>query len=254
MSQPLRQEDERPKDSLNSSYQWQDFINRANDPYAATKYDILLGWLGNLNGQSALIVGAGSGELAAMLARAGARVRATDIDEASVRLIEETARKEGVTLDAAVLRVEDLPSSPLYDVVVATDVIEHIQDDVAAVRKLVSVLRPGGRLGITVPAMPSLFGHHDVSLGHYRRYTRSSLEKLIAPHVRIQDLRYFGVSLIPVALVLSRWLKIPYHQAAGGAAHRPNHLIGRITAAVLAAEKRMTPPKGVSLLLLGRKD
>jgi SAM-dependent methyltransferase len=212
-----------------------------------------MGWLGDLRGLTVLIVGAGSGELAAMIARAGAQVMATDIDEASVRLTRETARRQAITLETAVMTVEELPAAPLYDLVVATDVIEHIQDDQAAVRKLVSVLRPGGRLVITVPAMPSLFGQHDVSLGHFRRYTKPALAELFAPLVRIEHLRYFGVSLVPVALVLSRWLKVPYSQAADGAAYRPKSLISRVTTAVLTVEKSLNPPRGVALLLIGRK-
>ena len=66
-----------------------------------------------------------------------------------------------------------------FDAIVAVNVIEHIQDDQQAVRVLSSLLKPGGRLLIYVPAVPFAYGSLDRMLGHYRRYTRASLAELL---------------------------------------------------------------------------
>jgi 2-polyprenyl-3-methyl-5-hydroxy-6-metoxy-1,4-benzoquinol methylase len=86
--------------------QWNDFLLRACDPYAMAKYEILLDWVGNIKGHTAAVIGSGSGEFAALLARAGAYVTAVDIDEGSVQLTQETATKFGVTVKGEVATLQ----------------------------------------------------------------------------------------------------------------------------------------------------
>ena len=61
------------------------------------------------------------------------------------------------------------------DTVIATNVVEHIEDDLGTVRTMRQLLVPGGRAIILVPALPVLYGEMDRELGHFRRYTRASL-------------------------------------------------------------------------------
>lgn len=65
-----------------------------------------------------------------------------------------------------------------FDVVTAMDIIEHIDDDKAAASEIFRVLKPGGRLFVTVPAFPSLWSEHDEALHHHRRYTAPRLKDL----------------------------------------------------------------------------
>ena len=60
----------------------------------------------------------------------------------------------------------------------AMDVMEHVPDDFALTSSLLSVLKPGGHLLVTVPADETLWSPHDVHFGHYRRYTRERLERV----------------------------------------------------------------------------
>jgi SAM-dependent methyltransferase len=62
-----------------------------------------------------------------------------------------------------------------FDLITSLDVIEHIEDDVAVLRELLRVAKPGGTLLVTVPAYPALWGSHDVVNHHKRRYTRPML-------------------------------------------------------------------------------
>jgi SAM-dependent methyltransferase len=59
------------------------------------------------------------------------------------------------------------------DTVVALNVVEHIEDDLAALRTIRALLQPGGRFVMLVPAFSALYGTLDLELGHFRRYTRS---------------------------------------------------------------------------------
>jgi SAM-dependent methyltransferase len=99
------------------------------------------------------------------------------------------------------------------DIVTALDVIEHVADDGAAVAEFRRVLRPGGWLGITVPACPFLWSSWDEVLGHHRRYTAKTLKSLVErAGFRLLRLAYINVPAFPpmvVARVLRRWLGEP---------------------------------------------
>ena len=65
----------------------------------------------------------------------------------------------------------------MFDTIIFIHVLEHIEDDAAALLKAKELLKPGGKILIEVPALPFLFSQHDTSLGHFRRYTKKSLKK-----------------------------------------------------------------------------
>jgi SAM-dependent methyltransferase len=83
--------------------------------------------------------------------------------------------------DVPLLRF-DLVRCPLpdacLDAVVLLNVLEHIEDDAAAMRQVARILRPGGIAVIEVPAGPELYDAQDEALHHYRRYTADQLERL----------------------------------------------------------------------------
>ncbi|MFX0537647.1 class I SAM-dependent methyltransferase [Ornithinimicrobium sp. Y1847] len=65
------------------------------------------------------------------------------------------------------------------DLVIALDVLEHLEDDGAAAREIYRVLRPGGALVVTVPVDMRLWSAHDEAVGHVRRYTEAELVALL---------------------------------------------------------------------------
>ncbi len=80
-----------------------------------------------------------------------------------------------------------------FDSVLSVNVLEHIEDDVAAARTMAALVRPGGHVVAIVPAMNSLFGELDRVAGHYRRYSRSSLRKVFdRAGLRVVRARYFN--------------------------------------------------------------
>ncbi len=83
------------------------------------------------------------------------------------------ARQYGATRLGDALRLPYPGDS--YDLLTAFDLLEHLPDDVAAIREWRRVLKPGGFLLISSPAYQWLFGPHDKELSHYRRYSRPEL-------------------------------------------------------------------------------
>jgi SAM-dependent methyltransferase len=71
--------------------------------------------------------------------------------------------------------LNDFPNEILFDYIFTSNVLEHIEDDSSAIIKLYNILRPGGGLGIFVPANMFLYSNTDSKLGHYRRYSRKNL-------------------------------------------------------------------------------
>lgn len=88
--------------------------------------------------------------------------------------------RDELGLDARVGSLPDrMPVEGPFDVITLLDVIEHIDDDRAALRAVRELLRPGGLLLLTVPALPWLWSDHDVSVHHRRRYVRGGLGPLL---------------------------------------------------------------------------
>lgn len=237
-------------DTIQLPAMWDDFQDRHLDPYANSKYRVLLEWAGNVQNKTALVIGAGSGELAVMLAQNGAKVHAMDIDDASIGLTEETARKHQVELETTVATLEDFIVNRKYDLVVATDVLEHIRDDKAALLKIANLVHPDGQVLMTVPATSWLYGFHDKSLGHFRRYDLRQTEKLVGNFLEIKKLRSFGFFLMPVVIFYSLLLKRHYPVKQVGISIQKGHTFGEVLNCLLWIERKIGFGLGTSLLIL----
>ena len=88
-----------------------------------------------------------------------------------------------------------------YDLIGAFDVIEHIEDDAAALGSIAAKLKPGGKFVIAVPAHQWMWSAHDVVNHHKRRYSRRALKALIeGSPLRLEKIGYFNSLLFPLAV------------------------------------------------------
>jgi SAM-dependent methyltransferase len=117
-----------------------------------------------------LEVGCGAGDLLARLAARGCEAVGVDASDAARA---EASRRVAAFAPRVALR-PDLPGG-VFDLVLAFEVLEHIEDERAALRSWRERIRPGGHLLLSVPAHRSRWGPSDVWAGHWRRYERDEL-------------------------------------------------------------------------------
>ncbi|MES1972977.1 MAG: class I SAM-dependent methyltransferase [Pseudomonadota bacterium] len=143
-----------------------------------------------------LEIGCGTGHNLPMLAAFGT-VDAIEIDPAAREI---ASARLGKPVGAAPLPDLTGVERGSYDLVAVLDVVEHIADDVAALKAMAACLKPGGKILITVPAHQWMWSAHDVVNHHHRRYSKASLAAAIrAAGLEPRKLGYFNSLLFPLA-------------------------------------------------------
>jgi len=149
---------------------------------------------------SILDVGCGTGAMSQKLAPFGTVVSA-DFSPLALSFSKRRGIGRLVVSDAVRLPFRDA----CFDVVIAMDLLEHVEDDQTALCEIHRVLKPGGRLISTVPAYPSLWSGHDVALMHFRRYVAPVLRRRVtAAHLRIERLSYAMTFLFPIVWMVRK--------------------------------------------------
>jgi SAM-dependent methyltransferase len=149
-------------------------------------------------------------------------------------------------LDAAAPPPEGLKAFNL-DTILCLNVLEHVQDDEAALKSFAALLSHGGRVVLILPALQTLYGEIDKAIGHYRRYQRAEIEeKLCRAGFHVEKLRFFNTLGIPGWYLNSCLLK---RQAVPSLQARLNDLL----VPLLRLEANLTLPWGMSMLAVGRK-
>ena len=196
-----------------------------------------------------LEVGCGTGSNIAML-RGFGEVDAIEPDDRARAFSE---RRTGLAIKGGYL-----PHVPLedgrYDLIVLLDVLEHIPDDLGALAALAPKLAAGGRLLLTVPALPGLWSGHDVAHHHQRRYTARALEAVIAQAgFRTLHRAAFNSVLLPVIGAV-RFANRLLRRRGGDEDALPPRPLNRMLAAVFGAERHAAVrglfPLGVSIALV----
>jgi SAM-dependent methyltransferase len=151
-------------------------------------------------GGDVLEIGSGIGNLSRFIIRDAERVMLTDVGTDYLAALRRDLA-DGDRVQVAYFDLEHEPPPEVaarrFDCIVAVNVIEHLRDDVAAVKRLAALLKPGGRLLTYVPAGPFAYGPLDLAVGHYRRYTASSVAELMRSAGLVPDqpryMNFFGV-------------------------------------------------------------
>jgi 2-polyprenyl-3-methyl-5-hydroxy-6-metoxy-1,4-benzoquinol methylase len=136
--------------------------------------------------------------------------------------LREFGEVEGIETDASLVRTNNpdrqrIYSQPLgdqayadasYDLITALDVLEHIKDDRAAVGHMISMLKPGGFLLVTVPAFMVLWDEHDEANHHVRRYTAAALQTLLSERGELLDIHYLYHAIFIPKYIVTRLNKL----------------------------------------------
>jgi len=194
-----------------------------------------------------LEAGCGTGGNLKMLAKYG-DVEAFEMDE---QAREVASRTSGIKIASGHLPESCPFQNQRFDLIATFDVLEHIENDSAAVEQLKNLLSESGRLLLTVPAMPSMWSYHDELNHHYRRYTKSSIRKLLeSGGLEVEFAYYFNTLLWPLAFAV-RKMKRSRQQPANDL-KPPAWGLNRFLAILFASERhlfrRVPFPFGLSLI------
>jgi SAM-dependent methyltransferase len=138
-------------------------------------------WLSDLCrpylGTDVIELGSGLGYYADAWLTTAERLTVTEADESRLKVLNERF----VDDPRVHVRSLFLPTTERaqHSGAVALNVLEHIDDDAAALRSVAGLLRPGGAIALIVPAFPSAMSKFDRNIGHFRRYTVSSLRAVL---------------------------------------------------------------------------
>jgi len=153
------------------------------------------------------------------------------------------------------------PVGRRFDLILLADVLEHLEDDAAAVHWMHEHLNDGGTVVLTVPAHRFLWTQMDEVVGHRRRYRRAELNRLLAGRFEILKSSYYNIFLFPVKVgfvLFDRLKRLLLPQAEKRSYNDvPPEPINGLFGCILRAEapllRRFRLPWGVSLVVLARK-
>jgi 2-polyprenyl-3-methyl-5-hydroxy-6-metoxy-1,4-benzoquinol methylase len=152
----------------------------------------------------------------------------------------------------------DVPLPPnSFDVVLLTDVLEHIQDDAASARTALQLLRPGGIVVATVPAYQWLYSPRDAHHHHFRRYSKQRFRTLwTATNVQTLLISHYNSLLFPPAAAVRLASRIRPERKAQGDLHIPPRQLNGLLARIMRSEAnmlgRLPMPFGLSLVAVAR--
>ncbi len=141
--------------------------------------------------------------------RRGFRASGLDISRQALERLDRPDRR---LIEADLTRPVDaaVASNAAFDAVLALDVIEHLDDDAAALATLGRLVRPGGTLVVSVPALPELYSEFDRVQGHRRRYLPEGLRAAFdGAGLKIDHLFWWGSWLVPLFRARGKRATIP---------------------------------------------
>jgi SAM-dependent methyltransferase len=196
--------------------------------------------------------GAGTGGLsAAMLDLGVARLIAIEPDPQLAALLRETfgARSDVQVMETTLEDYASCSDATQVDLIVSSNVLEHIEDDEGCLRTMFRIVRPGGAIGLYVPARQELFGSLDARVGHLRRYDRAGLAaKVTRAGFVVQRASYRNLVGVLPWLIAGRVLR---RRTIGGGSIK---LYDRIVLPVFRRiENHFDFRYGLNLVVIGKK-
>lgn len=160
-------------------------------PRAALRWPLIRGAMRSVRPTSTLEIGCGQGAMGARLVKMSPSFTAVEPDVESARVAASRIEPRGGEVINGFST--DLDPARTFDMVCAYEVLEHIEDDAAALRQWHAQVAPRGHLMVSVPAWQHLFSPSDTAVGHYRRYSPAELtERLIDAGFEPVFVRLYG--------------------------------------------------------------
>lgn len=209
---------------------------------------------------SVLEIGCGHGILRRML-EASTRWKIDAVDLNAGALFHSTPGRGRTALYNIHDRAPSLAAG--YDALILFDVIEHIESPPEFLASCLYHLKPGGYVFINVPALQSLYSKFDVAVGHYRRYTKQTLEaELAKAGIRKVEDRYWGMTMLPVVALRKLLMALSGDNASKTTTVvqrgvlPPNRLADAVLTGAMQFETHVVPnaPIGTSLLYVGQAE
>ncbi len=167
------------------------------------------------------------------------------------------SRKNGVN---NIVKVEGIKlpfEDSSFDILVAFDVLEHLEDDKAALAEWRRILKPGGLLMVTVPAYQWLWSVHDESLHHYRRYSAAKLHRLLNTQgYRVLKRSYAIAFSFPLIVIFRLFNSVSGIQQKSSHVYLPtpiNWAFIQLLRTEAFMQKYINFPFGTSILVVGKK-
>lgn len=198
-------------------------------------------------GDDPVELGSGLGYQTERLLRAGLpRVTVSEPGREGVQALVERFRGDR-RVQACRIDFQDPPDGD-YSAAYAVNVLEHVADDVAALRGATRLVRPGGKIVVFVPAFPIAMSPFDIEIGHFRRYTRRTMRNvLVDAGLEPETVVYVNA---PGLLLWLVWMRMLRQRPKDGRALRAWDRL--IVPLIRRVEDRQHPPFGQSVLAVGR--
>lgn len=202
-----------------------------------------------------LDVGTGTGRTFEFLSKYG-EVTGIDNSDEAIKFCSKRNITDVIKTDVRTIPFEDFS----FDIVIAMDIIEHLDEDIIAVREFYRVLRKDGVLLLTVPAFMFLWGRHDEINMHRKRYNIWQISQIIKKAgFQIEKLSYYNFFLFPIVF-LTRFgrkvLKVKEKKLKSDLKEIPsfiNKLLEKIFSFERFLLRRWNLPFGVSLICVAKK-
>lgn len=199
-----------------------------------------------------LELGCGTGHNLAMLGQFGI-VEASELDDTARAIASE---RLGKPVKAAALPDVSMFEAGSYDLIALLDVLEHVPDDAASLASILSLLKPGAPLLLTVPINPWMWSAHDVAHHHHRRYRQREIETLATrAGYQIDLISPFNTLLYPPIAAVRLLGKMTGKESSDDAMPSPG--VNRLLGSIFGLEKnligRVPMPVGVSLVAVLRR-
>lgn len=202
-----------------------------------------------------LEIGSGTGNISIFFLQNKMTITLSDADNTYIRVLNDKFHSCPSLHEIALIDLESENFEQVYslhqgqyDSIFLLNVLEHIADDLAAIRNCASLLKPGGQLVVLTPAYSFLYSPLDKALGHYRRYTLQKLKRLFAANGLFEKKAFYFNALGIAAWLYAKIFRLKTIPAG------EMGFFNKLVPAARLLDTIMFRKAGLSAVLVGKKE